>query len=96
MFSFGPHPLAKDPDDGGHDRDGGGGEGRGGEAGHVLHDGNPQDVHSHPVQAVGEDEDVGGRVGGLTEVKDHIDTLVEKDLTARLFTIRTGEFNKCE
>ena len=89
MYSFGPHPLAKDPDDGGHDGDGGGGEGGRGEAGHVLHDGHPQDVHSHPVQAVGEDEDVGGRVGSLTEVKDHIDTLAEKDFTARLFTICT-------
>ena len=32
----------------------------------------PKDVHSNPVQAVGEDEDVGGRVGGLAEVEDHI------------------------
>ena len=37
--SLGPHPLAQNPDDGGHDGDGGGSEGRGGHAGHILHDG---------------------------------------------------------
>ena len=39
------------------------------------------------IWILGEDEDVGGRVGSLAEVKDHIDTLAEKDFTARLFSI---------
>ena len=38
MCDCGADPLAKNPDDGGHDGDGRGSEGRGGQAGHVLHD----------------------------------------------------------
>ena len=39
----------------------------------------PQDVHPYPVQEVGEDEDVGGRVRCLAEVEDHIYTLEDKE-----------------
>ena len=88
-YYFATHSFAEDPDDGGHDGDGSGSEGRGGHAGHILHDGhlitdswfifslqvsnpfplpssspnnqmtNPEDVHSSPVETVGQNEDVG-------------------------------------
>ena len=54
----------------------------------------PKDVHPYPIQAVGQNEYVGGRgVRSLAEVEDHNYTLQGKDLTDRLKTKEKTSIN---